>query len=323
MGRPDICPSIVEAIGETPLVALDRLTRGLDGRILAKIEFFSPGLSKKDRIARRILEDARAAGELPAGRPVIELTSGSTGTGAAIVCAVMGNPFIAVMSAGNSSERAAMMAALGAEVVVAPQAPGGTPGQVTGADLAIVEAQTQRLTRARGAFRLDQFKRDGSRTAHEHGTGGELWRQSNGGVTAFCDFVGSGGAFAGVSMALKQHNPAVRCYVVEPAGAAILETGAVTSPGHKIQGGGYAIADLPLLAHARPDGYLSITDDEARDAARRLAREEGIFAGYSAGANVAAALRLLQGRESGGVVAVLICDTGLKYLSTDLWAGAG
>lgn len=321
--RWGICASILDAIGDTPLVALDRLTAGLEGRILAKIEFFSPGLSKKDRIARRIILDARACGDLAPGQPVIELTSGSTGTGAAIACAVLGHPFIAVMSAGNSLERAVMMRGLGAEVVVVPQADGVAPGTVTGADLVRVEAETVRLTAQRGAFRIDQFKRRGALSAHEDGTGAELWRQSAGAVTAFCDFVGSGGAFAGVSRALKSADPRVRTYIVEPEGAAVLAGSEASRPAHKIQGGGYVMPDLPLLEGAPVDGYLTVSDVDAEDAARRLAREEGIFAGYSAGANLAAALALLRGPERGGVIAILICDSGLKYLSTDLWREAG
>lgn len=312
--------SVLGTIGATPLVALDRLTHGLDGRILAKLEFFNPGLSKKDRIARRIIEDARQAGLLSPGQVVVELTSGSTGVGAAIVCAVLGHSFVAVMSAGNSLERAQMMRAYGAEVVIVPQAPGARAGQVSGEDIALVETRTQEITRERGAFRIDQFNREGSRTAHEDGTGAEIWSQSDGSVTAFCDFVGSGGAFAGVSRALRSRKPALRAYIVEPVGAEALAGGTTNRPQHRIQGGGYSMAELPLLSDTQPDGYLAVSDEDARMAARRLAQEEGILGGYSAGANIAAALRLLEGRERGGVIAVLICDTGLKYMSTDLFA---
>lgn len=312
----EILPSVIEAIGETPLVALDRLTRGLNGRILAKLDYLNPGGSKKDRIAREIIENAEASGELQPGQPVIELTSGNTGTGAAIVCAVKGHPFIAVMSRGNSVERARMMRALGAEVVLVDQAQGSQPGQVSGEDLALVERRTLELTAERGAFRIDQFIRAGSMRAHELHTGPEIWRQSGGTVTAFCDFVGSGGTFAGLARAF---GPSVRSYLVEPEGAAVLAGRAAVEPSHRIQGGGYSMPRLPLLEGVTPTAYLTVTDHEAITTARRLAAEEGIFGGFSSGANVAAALRLLAGPERGGVVAVLICDTGLKYLSTDLW----
>lgn len=311
--------SAVEAIGDTPLVELSRLTRGLEGRILAKLECLNPGYSKKDRIARRILEEAAASGDLAPAQPVVELTSGNTGTGAAIVCAVQGRPFAAVMSRGNSEERARMMRALGAEVVLVDQAPGSRPGQVSGEDLELVEARTRALVGERGAFRIDQFVREAGARAHEFGTGPEIWEASGGAVTAFCDFVGSGGTFAGLSRAFKARDPAVRGYVVEPASAAVLQGHAIADAGHRIQGGGYAMANLPLLEGAAPDGFLTVTDEEAMAGARRLAWEEGVFAGFSSGANVAAALRLLEGPERGGVVAIVVCDSGLKYLSTDLW----
>jgi len=148
--------SVVEAIGRTPLIELSRLTRGVPGRLLAKLEYLNPGFSKKDRIARQIIETAERDGRLRPGQTVVELTSGNTGTGLAIVCGVKGYPFVAVMSRGNSMERARMMAALGAEVVLVPQAPGSPPGQVSGADLALVETEAQRLVAERGAFRADQ-----------------------------------------------------------------------------------------------------------------------------------------------------------------------
>jgi cysteine synthase A len=315
----DLLPSVVNAIGQTPLVELSRLTRGESGRILAKLEYLNPGFSKKDRIARQILQDAEAGGMLQPGQPVIELTSGNTGTGAAIVCAVQGRPFIAVMSRGNSEERARMMRALGSEVVLVDQAAGSAPGMVSGQDLALVERRAAEIAAQRGAFRIDQFHRQGNARAHELHTGPEIYDACGGALTAFCDFAGTGGSFAGLARAFKARNPAIRGYVVEPAGAAVLQGGALTNPNHRIQGGGYAFAELDLLKDVEIDGYLTVSDQEAMDAARRLAREEGIFAGFSSGANVAAALQLLRGPEKGGVIAVLICDCGLKYLSTDLW----
>jgi cysteine synthase A len=314
-----LCPSIVEAIGETPLVELARLTRGLDGRILAKLDYLNPGFSKKDRIARQIIADAEADSLLGPGQTVVELTSGNTGTGLAIVCGVKGYPFVAVMSRGNSTERARMMRALGAEVVLVDQLPGSVPGQVSGGDLALVEEVAQRIVRERGAFRADQFRLAGNFRAHYLHTGPEFLRQSGGQMDAFCDFAGTGGTFAGCAAAFKEYNPAIRCYLVEPAGAAVLAGEPVTYGSHRIQGGGYAMAHLPLLNPAHVDGYLAVSDTEAVAVARRLAREEGIFAGFSSGANVAAALRLLQTDCRDGTIAVMMCDSGLKYLSTDLW----
>lgn len=320
MGRSEgVLGSVLEAIGDTPLVRLTRLTRNLDGAILAKLEHLNPGFSKKDRIARQIIEDAEVEGLLKPGQTVVELTSGNTGTGLAIVCGIKGYPFVAVMSKGNSAERARMMSALGAEVVLVDQMPGSKPGQVSGEDLKRVEEETQRVVAERRAFRADQFRLAGNFRAHYLHTGAEILRQSGGAVDAFCDFVGTGGTFAGCAAAFKEHNPSILCFVVEPEGAAVLAGKAVTNPGHRIQGGGYSMAELPLLRPEHIDGYVQVSDEQAIAWARRLAREEGIFAGFSSGANVAAAMQLLRGPCKGKTIVVTICDSGLKYLSTDLW----
>jgi len=314
-----ILPSIVEAIGETPLVELSRITRGLGGRILAKLEYLNPGLSKKDRIAPQMIEDAEAQGLLEPGQTVVELTSGNTGTGLAIVCAVKGHPFVAVMSKGNSEERARMMKALGAEVVLVDQLAGSQPGRVSGGDMELVEREAQRIIEERRAFRADQFRLSGNARAHYLHTGREVIRQASGEFDVFCDFVGSGGSFAGCAAAFKEHDPSILCFIVEPANAAVLAGKPVKPPNHRIQGGGYSMTELPLLKPEHIDGYLQVTDEEAIQATRRLAKEEGIFAGFSSGANVAAALRLLNSTCAGKSIVVLLNDSGLKYLSTDLW----
>lgn len=313
--------SVLEVIGRTPAVWLDRMVaaRGLEGRILAKLDYLNPGFSKKDRAALGIIEAAEADGSLRPGQTVVELTSGNMGTGLAIVCGIKGYPFVAVMSRGNSEERARMMAALGAEVILVDQVAGAVPGQVSGADLARVEEEAQRVTRARGAFRADQFARAGNAMAHYRTTGPELWADSEGTLTAFADFAGSGGTYAGSIRALKELRSDLHGYVVEPAGASVLAGGGAPCPGHPIQGGGYAMEDLALMRDVPVDGYLTVSGEAARETTRALAREEGIFAGFSAGANVAAALDLLAGPEKGGRVGVIICDSGLKYLSTELW----
>lgn len=314
-----VLASVVEAIGDTPLVELRRLGQGLEGRILAKLDYLQPGFSKKDRIALQIIIEAEASGQLRPGQPVVELTSGNTGTGLAIVCAIKGYPFVAVMSRGNSAERARMMAALGAEVVLVDQLPGSVPGQVSGGDLALVEAKARELTTRYGALRADQFNNRANYLAHYRHTGPEVLRQTGGAIDAFCDYVGTGGTFAGCAQAFKDARPSTACYVVEPDGAAVLAGQPVSKAGHQIQGGGYAMADLPLIARALVDGYLTVSDEDAIAMCRRLAREEGIFAGFSSGANVAAACQLLRGPHRGGTVVVIMCDSGLKYLSTDLW----
>ncbi len=312
-------PSIIEAIGSTPLVELSRLTKNIDGRILAKLDYLNPGFSKKDRVARQIIEDAENNGELSAGQTVVELTSGNTGTGLAIVCAVKGYPFVAVMSKGNSTERARMMTALGAEVVLVDQLHNSIPGQVSGGDLELVEAQAKELTDKRKAFRADQFVLAGNFRAHYLHTGPECLQQSKERIQAFCDFAGTGGTFAGCAAAFKEHDQSIKCFVVEPRDAAILAGNVVSNPAHRIQGGGYSKAKLHYLNPEHIDGFIGISDEEATETARALAQQEGIFAGFSSGANVAAAMQLLAGPLKGQTVVTLINDSGLKYLSTDLW----
>ena len=292
--KPDLCLSAIEAIGNTPLVELARITRNINGRILAKLEYFNPGFSKKDRIARQIIIDAEASGELRPGQTVVELTSGNTGTGLAIVCGIKGYPFVAVMSRGNSVERARMMSALGAEVVLVDQLPSSVPGQVSGGDLDLVERQTRRIVKEREAFRADQFQLKSNFRAHYLNTGPEIILQSSEQIDVFCDFAGTGGSFAGCAAAFKEHDPTIKCFVVEPQGAAVLAGEALTYPNHRIQGGGYAMSRLPLLNSEHVDGYLQVSDRQAVEMARRLAKEEGIFAGFSSGANLAAAMELLR-----------------------------
>src|SRR5512145_190381 len=184
--------SVLGAIGNTPLVELSRITRGLEGRILAKLEYLNPGFSKKDRIALQMIEEAETEGALQPGQTVVELTSGNTGTGLSIVCAVKSYPFVAVMSKGNSMERARMMSALGAHVVLVDQLPGSKPGQVSGGDLELVERATREIVLERGAFRADQFNLQGNQRAHYLNTAREIIRQTGGAFHAFCDFAGTG-----------------------------------------------------------------------------------------------------------------------------------
>lgn len=319
--RPEnkLCASVLETIHQTPLVELARIGAKLDGRVLAKLEFLSPGLSKKDRIALQMVEEAERDCRLRPGQTVVELTSGNTGTGLAIVCAVKGYPFVAVMSRGNSMERARMMAALGAEVILVDQAEGAVAGKVSGESLEKVEQEAKRIASERGAFRADQFSLEANRRAHYYHTGPEIIRQSDGALSAFCDFAGTGGSFAGVTQALHEHNADIKCFIVEPDSAAVLSGGPLKDGEHRIQGGGYSMTGLKMLAGIGVDGYLQVTDNDAIHWARRLAAEEGIFGGFSSGANLAAAVQLLHGPCRGGTIAILVCDSGLKYLSTDLW----
>lgn len=222
------------------------------------------------------------------------------------------------MSKGNSIERARMMKALGAEVVLVNQAPGSLKGQVSGEDLQLVEEEAQRITKERGAFRSDQFELTGNRHAHERHTGQEILDQTEGKVDVFVDFAGSGGAFSGIAKTLKKSNPEISCYLVEPASAPFYADEEITNASHKIQGGGY-LRELSLVDRDLIDDTILISDDEAIHFARELAQKEGIFAGFSSGANVAAAVKLLQTTEKGKTIVLTINDSGLKYLSTDLY----
>ena len=318
MHRTDqVCPSVLDAIGGVPIVELSRLTRGLNGRIVAKLDYLNPCGSKKDIIARFIIEEAEQEGWLKPGQTVVEVTSGNTGNGVAMVCAVKGYPFVAIMSRGNSPERAAMTRALGGEVILVDQV-AGVAGHVTGEDLSLVEETAVRIVQERCAFRVDQFRRESNVRAHYLISGPDFLRATGGRIDAYCDLVGTGGSFAGCARAFKEYNRGIQCFVVEPKGAEVLAGCLATCCGHVMQGAGYA-RELPLVDKADVDGYLAVSDTDSIELARRLAREEGIFAGFTAGANVAAALQLLRGEFSGKTIAVSICDTGLKYLSTGLW----
>lgn len=309
--------SVLDLIGETPCVSLTRLAAATRCRVLAKLESANPGLSVKDRAARQIIADAERSGRLRPGDTVIERTSGNMGTGLALACLRRGHPLVVVMSAGNSVERRQMIGALGAKIVVVPQVT-GTPGQVTGADLKRVEEVTDELTRKLRAFRADQFRNESCVRAHETGTGPELWKQSGRRIDVFVSVVGSSGTFTGVSRFLKRRHPGIRCIVAEPKNAAVL-SGRRKVPGrHRLQGLGYM--EVPqLFDRELVDGYMTVTDAAAIRTARRLAREEGILAGFTSGANVAAALALARAATRPMTIATVICDSGLKYLSTDLF----
>ena len=256
---------------------------------------------------------------LAPGQTVVELTSGNMGTGLAIVCSVKGYPFIAVMSKGNSEERARMMRSLGAEVVLVDQLPGSSPGQVSGGDLDLVDQVAKKITQERQAFRADQFNRDGNWLAHYNDTASEIWEATNGKLDGFADFLGSGGTYKGIARGLKKHNSAIQCFVIEPEGAAPMAGKTVTNPNHPIQGGGYNMSNLKFLDGVPVDGFIQISGEDAQKTSRELAKHEGIFGGFSSGANVAAALKLLSKDMAGKTIVIIICDSGLKYLSTDLW----
>jgi cysteine synthase A len=241
------------------------------------------------------------------------MTSGNMGSGLAVVCAIYGNPFVAVMSAGNSHERVKMLRGLGAEVFLVPQVD-GSEGQVTGADIARASEVARQVARDRNAFYVDQFNNPGSILAHFETTGPEIFRDVGSDLYAFVAIVGSGGTFVGTSRFLKSKNPLIQCVAVEPEGANILAGAVVSKPKHLIQGAGYGI----IPPHWDPDAVdkmITVSDKEAIRLKKELAEKEGLFVGYSAAANVAAAIAVLNAAppEREATVVTVLCDTGLKY----------
>lgn len=302
----------LDLIGNTPLVELRRIHTG-PGKIYVKAEFLQPGGSVKDRAALQIIRDAFDSGALTKGQPVVEMTSGNMGAGLAVVCNAFGNPFTAVMSEGNSPNRARMLEALGARVVLTSQVD-GSPGQVTGKDITAATERAIELAKETNAYYVDQFNNPSSILAHLRGTGPELWSDLGRGLSAFVAAVGTGGTFVGTSLFLKLKNPNVTCAAVEPEGAEILAGKPVTNPTHNMQGIGYGM-QVPHWREELVDQYLAVTSEEAAAWRAELARVEGLHVGYSAAANVCASVKLAKSGLAGAVpvIATILCDTGLKY----------
>ncbi len=311
-GAGCILPSALGLVGDTALVALDRVHPG-PGRILAKAEFMQPGGSVKDRAARAVLLAARADGRLAPGAPVVEMTSGNMGAGLAVACAALGHPLVVTMSAGNSPQRARMLEALGAEVHLVPQID-GAPGQVTGADVGAAAETARRIAADRAGFYVDQFHAPECVQAHRETTGPEIWEQSGRRVHAWVAAVGTGATFLGVAAFLRERDPSVRCVAVEPVGCQPLAGLPVTKPRHILQGTSYGSVP-PHWDSTLMDASMAVADDEIEHWRRLLATREGLHVGYSAAANVCACASLLaSGRlPANAVVATVLCDTGLKY----------
>lgn len=280
----------------------------LHARLLAKIESFNPGGSVKDRVALSMIEAAEASGLLAPGATIIEPTSGNTGIGLAWVSAVKGYRLILTMPETMSVERRKLLAAYGAELVLTPGAEG-----MSGA---IAEANRLR-DEIPGAVILGQFDNPANPEAHTRTTGEEIWRDTDGAVDIFVAGVGTGGTVSGTGRALKSHRPEVSVVAVEPAGSAVLEGG---KPGpHKLQGIGAGFEPRNYDA-AVVDRVMAVTDDEAMQAARMLVAREGVLAGISSGAALAAAIRIAREPASEGkTIVVLLPDTGERYLSTPLF----
>jgi cysteine synthase A len=303
-------PAALAAIGGTHLLELP-LPPGCRGRLLAKAEMLQPGGSVKDRTALGCVEHGINSGELQPGQPVVEMTSGNMGAGLAVVCGVLGHPFTAYMSAGNSPARAEMIRRLGGAVVLVDQVD-GSPGRVTGRDIDAAEARAHEDAELQGAWYADQFSNPGGARAHETTTAPEIWDQTGGRVDAFVACVGSGGTLMGTARGLKARNPALQALAVEPAGAAILSGSPGPMVPHLLQGAGYGIVP-PTFDRGLVDGYLAVTDDDAIARRRWLGQRCGLDVGYTAAANVQASLRWLQGQAADVTVVTVLCDTGLKY----------
>lgn len=305
-----IASDLTQLIGGTPLVELARLARefGLQARLLAKAECFNAAGSVKDRVARELIEDAERSGRLRPGGTVVEPTSGNTGVGLALVCALKGYRLILTMPESMSVERRKLLRALGAQLVLTP-ATEGMGGAIAKAE--------QILAGTEGAVLAGQFVNPANPAAHRKTTAPEIWTQTGGAVDIFVAGVGTGGTITGVGSYLKERKPDVKITAVEPAGSAVLSGGKPGPHGLMGIGAGFVpdVLDVSLL-----DEIVRVTEGEAYEAARALARTEGLLAGISSGAALHAALQIAKREENAGkTVVVLLPDTGERYMSTELF----
>lgn len=302
---------ILSAIGNTSLVRLARVVPPGCAEIWAKLEWENPTGSMKDRMALAVIQRAEADGRLAPGGSVLEYTGGSTGTSLAMVCAAKGYPIHIVSSDAFSREKRDHMAALGARLTLVPSEGGLTTKQL----ILDMIAAARALSAEPGVFWTNQLENTDS-IAGYFPLGEEIWAQTAGRVDAFVHCVGTAASLRGVATVLKARKPGLRIVAVEPAESAVLAGG---QPGpHKIEGVGIGYTP-PLWEPALVDELAAVPTAEAKAMARRLAREEGLFAGTSSGANVAAAIALGQRLGPRATVVTLLCDSGLKYLSTDVY----
>lgn len=310
-----VAASVLDLIGQTPLVELSRVARNVPARVLGKLELFNPSGSLKNRIGLYMLEEAERRGLLKPGGVVVEPTSGNTGISLAMACALKGYRLIAVMPTTMSRERVLILKAYGAEVELTP-CEHGQERVCTREDIELAIARAQELAAELGAFMPDQFNNPKNPEAHYRSTGWEIWEQTEGRLDAFVMSVGTAGTLMGCARRLKECNPNIRVVLVEPSNSAVISGRAPGS--HKIQGTGEGFVP-PLLSPDLYDEILLVDDEDAIAAARRLAREEGLIAGFSAGANLCGALRVAADMRPDQTVVTLICDTGFRYLSTELF----
>jgi len=305
---------VLDAIGNTPLVELSCLVPPGAARVVAKLESANPTGSMKDRMARAIVERAVADERLPPGGTVVEYTAGTTGVSLAFVCAALGYKTHFVFSDAFSGEKRYTMLAYGAVLTDVPSDHGRINEQLIKAMIATAGT----ISRRPGHWWADQLNnRDGE--AGYHSLGEELWRQTGGRVDAFVHAVSTAHSIHGTAHALRRHNPRLHVTAVEPAESAVLS--GKPSGSHKIEGIGVGFVP-PLWKRDEVDEILTVSTADAKTMARRLAREEGIFAGTSTGANVTAALRVAERLGRGATVATIIVDSGLRYLTTDVFRPA-
>src|SRR5947208_10874471 len=311
--------NVLNLIGRTPLVRLNRLTEGIKATVLAKMESLNPGYSVKDRIGISMIEAAEREGTLKPGGTIIEATSGNTGIGIALTAAVKGYRCIFVMTEKASVEKVRYLKALGADVVVVPAtAKPGTPDHY-------VETARRIARETPNSFYPDQYSNPNNPEAHYRTTGPELWEQTEGRITHFVSGIGTGGTICGTGRFLKEKNANIRVIGADPFGSiykTYKETGKIpeTTP-YLVEGIGQEV--LPANAHLQyVDEVMNISDRDSFEAARQLGRVEGIFCGGSSGTNCAAALRLARDLDESAVIVFVVCDTGEHYLSkfhSDEW----
>ncbi|HVA34108.1 MAG TPA: cysteine synthase A [Candidatus Baltobacteraceae bacterium] len=305
-----IYENLADTFGNTPLVKLPRLSAGLAGTVLVKMESFNPAGSVKDRIGVSMIETAERSGRLLPGMTILEPTSGNTGIALAFVAAAKGYALILVMPDTMTVERRNLLKAYGAQVVLTPGALGMT-GAINRANEIVAGAPTK-------YFMPQQFENPANPEIHRRTTAEEIWRDTDGAVDVVVSAVGTGGTITGVGEVLKERKPAVKMIAVEPDASPVLSGG---KPGpHKIQGTGTGFVPK-ILNTGIYDEIVRVTDADAITMVRRLAREEGMLVGISSGANVVAALAVASRPESKGKTIVTIaCDTGERYLSNPVFA---
>lgn len=306
--------TVLDTIGRTRLIALQRMVPEESARVLIKLEYENPTGSMKDRMALAMVEAAEADGRLRPGGSVIEYTGGSTGVSLAFVCAAKGIPLQIVTSDAFSKEKRDHMTALSAQLTLVASPDGGTTRALT---LEMIET-ARSLAGAPGSCWMDQLNNADQLSSYDR-MGEEIWDQTRGQVSAFVQSVGTAGSLRGIATRLRVHNEAVHIVAVEPEESAVLSGG--QSGSHKIEGVGAGFV-VPLWTETLADEIQTVSTQEAMATARSLARQEGIFAGTSTGANVAVALRVAERLGPGQTVVTVAVDSGLKYLSTALYSEA-